>query len=121
MTTQEMANKYYELACQNRYVEIQNEYYDDNVISVEPEHAALKGMQVVTKGKPAVKAKGEAFRETRETLHSQSCSEPLVSADFFSVMLKRDITFKNKGRVQLEEIGVFHVKEGKIISEQFFY
>lgn len=121
MTTQEMANKYYELACMNKYIEIQNEYYGDNVISVEPEHAALKGMQIVTKGKSAVMAKGEAFRETRETLHSQSCSEPAVSGDFFSVILKRDITFKNKSRMQLEEIGIFHVREGKIILEQFFY
>jgi hypothetical protein len=121
MTTQEMANKYYELACQNKYVEIQHEFYDDNVISVEPEHAALKGMQIVTKGKPAVTAKGEAFRESRETLHSQSCSEPFVTGDFFSVILKRDITFKNRPRVQLEEIGIFQVKEGKVILEQFFY
>ena len=121
MTTKEIANKYYELACQNKYVEIQDEYYGDNVISVEPEHAALKGMQIVTKGKPAVVAKGVAFRELREELHSQSCSEPLVGGDFFSVILKRDITFKNKSRVQLEEIGIFQVSEGKIILEQFFY
>jgi hypothetical protein len=121
MTTQELANKYYELACQNQYIEIQHDFYDDNVISVEPEHAASKGMQIVTKGKSAVMAKGDAFRETREILHSQSCSEPSVSGDFFSVILKRDITFKNKSRVLLEEIGIFHVKNGKIISEQFFY
>lgn len=121
MTTQELANKYYELACQNNYIEIQDKYYADNVISVEPEHAALKGMQIVTKGKSDVMAKGEAFRESREILHSQSCSEPLATGDFFSVILRRDITFKNKGRVQLEEIGIFQVVDGKIISEQFFY
>lgn len=121
MTTKEMANKYYELACRNEYVEIQNEYYDDNVISTEPEHAASKGMQIITRGKAAVMAKGEAFRESRETLHSQSCSEPLVAGDFFSVVLKRDITFKNTPRVLLEEIGIFQVKDDKIISEQFFY
>lgn len=121
MTTQEVADKYYELACQNEYIRIQDEYYADSVISVEPEHAAARGMQVVTKGKPAVVAKGVAFRESREELHSQSCSEPLVTVDFFSVILKRDITFKNRGRVQLEEIGIFQVKDGKIILEQFFY
>jgi hypothetical protein len=121
MTTQEMANKYYELACQNKYIEIQHEFYGDNVISVEPEHAALKGMQIVTKGKSALMAKGAAFREKRETLHSQSCSEPFITGDFFSVILKRDITFKDQSRVLLEEIAIFQVKEGKIISEQFFY
>jgi hypothetical protein len=37
------------------------------------------------------------------------------------VALGRDITFKGKPRMKLEEIAVFQVKERKIVSEQFFY
>jgi len=32
-----------------------------------------------------------------------------------------DATMKGMGRMKLEEICVFEVKDGKIISEQFFY
>jgi limonene-1,2-epoxide hydrolase len=32
-----------------------------------------------------------------------------------------NVTFKEKGRIQMEEVGVFEVKDGKIINEQFFY
>ena len=121
MTTYEVANRYYELACQSKWQELQEELHDDNVIGVEPEHVAAKGIQVVTKGKESMIAKGAARRTTMETLHSQYCSEPMVAGDFFSVVLKRDITFKNKTRILMEEICIIQVNQGKIISEQYFY
>jgi len=121
MTTQEVANRYYELACQSKWTEIQDAFHDPNVISQEPEHAALRGVQVTTIGREVVKAKSKANREMIEAIHSQHCSEPIVAGNFFSVVLKRDLTFKGKPRMQSEEICVIQVKEGKIVSEQFFY
>jgi hypothetical protein len=121
MTTQEVANRYYELASQSKWIEIQEELHDDNVISQEPEHAASRGIQVMIKGREAVKAKATANRETIDTIHSQFCSEPVVAGNFFSLGLKRDVTYKGRPRVQLEEICVFQVKEGKIVLEQFFF
>ena len=121
MTTQEVANSYVALANQNKWVELQDQFHDDNVICREPEHVVSRGVQIITQGKEAVKTKGAANREMMEALHSQYCSEPIVAGDFFSVVLKRDVTFKTRGRVQVEEIGVFQVKDGKIILEQFFY
>ena len=121
MTTQEVANRYYELASQSKWTEIQDELHGDNVICQEPEHVASRGVQVVTKGRDAVKAKGIANRETIETIHSQYCSEPIAAGNFFTVALKRDVTFKNRPRMTLEEICVFQVADGKIVLEQFFY
>lgn len=121
MTTQEVANRYYELACQSKWIEIQDELHDDKVTCREPEHAASRGVQVMTIGRDAVKAKGEANREKIEAIHNQYCSDPIVGGNFFSVALKRDITFKNRPRMNLEEICVFQVAEGKIVSEEFFY
>ena len=121
MTTQEVANRYYELATQARWVELQNELHHEEVLCQEPEFVAQLGIPVLTKGKAAVQAKGAANREKMEALHSQFCSEPLVAGNFFSVVLKRDVTFKGQPRALKEEVGVFHVKEGKIISEQFFF
>jgi hypothetical protein len=121
MTTQEVASRYYELAKDARWAELQNELFDDNVINQEPEHVAALGIPVVTKGKAAIQAKGAANREKMEALHSQFCSEPQVAGDYFTLVLKRDVTFKGQPRMQREEVCVFHVKEGKIISEQFFF
>ena len=121
MTTQDIANRYYELATQSKWTEIQDELHDEKVLCQEPEHVASRGVQVMTVGREAVKAKSIANREMIETIHSQYCSEPLVAGNFFSIALKRDVTFKNRPRTNLEEICVFRVTDGKIVSEQFFY
>jgi ketosteroid isomerase-like protein len=78
-------------------------------------------MQPITKGKKDVKAKSLANREMIEAIHSQYCSEPVVAGNFFSVSLKRDVSFKNKSRMELEEIAVLQVRDGKIVSEQFYF
>jgi len=121
MTTQEIAARYKELASQWKPTEIQDTLYDENVVCQEPEKAAAMGFAVITNGLEAVKAKGTGRRATIETMHSYTCSEPIVAGEFFSVVLKQDVTFKDKPRITLEEIGIFHVKNGKIIKEQFFY
>lgn len=121
MTTQEAANKYYGLAKQNKWTEILDELCGQHLVNKEPEHVIARGIQPITKGLEGVKAKGKANREMIEEIHSQHCSVPLVAGNFFSVVLSRDITFKGKPRMHLEEIAVFELKEGKIISEQFFY
>lgn len=121
MTTQETAARYYELASQRKITEIHDTLYDANVVSQEPEKAAMTGLAVVTTGMDAVKAKGAARRETIEAMHSYFCSEPIVAGEFFSVVLRQEVTFKGRPRVSLEEIAVFQVKDGKVVKEQFFY
>lgn len=121
MTTQETAARYRELVAQRKFIEVQDELYDEHVVCQEPEKAASMGMAVLTHGIEAVKAKGIARRATIETVHSYTCSEPIVAGEYFSVVLKQEVTFKGKPRVALEEIGVFQVKEGKVVREQFFY
>jgi hypothetical protein len=121
MTTQEVAARYYELACQNNWSEIHEHFHAEDVISREPEHGAPAGIAPVTKGKAAVKAKSDAHRAMIDTIHSRYTSEPLVAGNFFSVVLKRDVTYKGRPRANSEEIAVIEVKDGKIVGETFFY
>jgi hypothetical protein len=121
MTTLEVANRYCELAKQNKWTEILYELCEQDLVNREPEHIIARGLQPITKGLEEVKAKGNANREMIEEIHSQYCSLPLIAGNFFSVVLSREITFKGKPRMNLEEIAIFELKEGKIISEQFFY
>lgn len=121
MTTQEVAARYYELAVRNKWMEIQETLHDENIVSREPEHGAPAGIETVTRGKAAVKAKGDAHRAMIETIHSRFTSEPLVAGNFFTIVLKRDVTYKGKPRTNSEEIAVIEVKDGKIVAETFFY
>ena len=104
-----------------QFLEIQDTFYHPDVVCQEMDKAAAMGMQVITKGLEAIKAKGVARRSTIEEIHSYKCSEPLVAGEFFTVTLKQELTFKGKPRTSLEEIAVFQVRDGKIIKEQFFY
>jgi hypothetical protein len=121
MTTQQVADRYYEMAQQNKWMEIQDELYSQDIVNKEPEHAIAMGIPTLTKGLNAVKAKGEARRAMMEALHSQECSAPVIGGKYFSMSMSREVTFKGKPRMRLEEIAVFEVQDDKIISEQFFY
>ena len=121
MTTQEVANRYLELEKQGNWTQIQDELYSPDIVCIEPDHAAAMGMPKTTKGIEAVKAKGVAFNEMIEEMHSGYCSEPVVGGNYFSVAMGMDVTMKGGQRMKMDEIAVFQVKDGKIISEEFFF
>ncbi len=121
MTTQDVANRYMELEKQGKWMEIQDELYSPDVVCIEPEHAAAMGMQTVTKGLTAVKAKAQAWNESIVEMHGGYCSEPIAGGNFFSVAMGMDVTMKGIGRMKMDEIAVFEVKDGKIVKEQFFF
>ena len=121
MTTKEVAARYNELEKQGRWDLIQEELYSKDVVSIEPDKAAAMGMQKLTNGLDAVKAKGKAWNEGIEEMHGGYCSDPVVGGNFFSVSMGMDVTLKGAGRMKMDEVCVFEVKEGKIVSEQFFF
>lgn len=122
MTTLDIANRYAELAGQNKWAEIQQELYSDDVTSREPEKAAANGFPLFVQGREALKEKGQLHRSRIETFHGRSFQGPIVSPDAFAMVLNSEVTFKGQTTtVQLSEIALFQVKDGKIISEEFFY
>ena len=118
MTTQEVANKLVSYMRQGRIVEAQAELYADDIVCIEPEGSMAAH---ITKGKAAVAEKGRQFAEMIEERHSSSCSDPIVGGRFFSLTMTLDATMKGMGRQLLDEVCVYEVKDGKIVSEQFFY
>jgi ketosteroid isomerase-like protein len=110
-----------ELEKQGNWAQIQDELYSPDITSIEPEHAAAMGMPTITKGLDAVKAKGAAWNQGIEEMHGGYCSEPVVGGNYFSVAMGMDVTMKGGSRMKMDEIAVFAVKDGKIISEQFFF
>ena len=120
MTTQEVANRFSELAKENKFEEIQKELYADNAVSIEPPQAAAQGLQNA-EGLDAIKKKGDEFNKAVEEMHGGFCSEPVVGGNHFSVAMGMDATMKGAGRTQMDEIAVYEVKDGKIVKEQFFF
>jgi hypothetical protein len=118
MSTQEIANRLVTLCRAGEYETVYEELFDkENVLSVEPEN----GPNNVVKGIAAIKEKGAAFNKTLEALHSSYVTDPLVAGNSFSLAMGLEATFSDKGRVKMDEICVYEVKNGKIVKEQFFF
>ncbi len=120
MTTQEIVNRFSELVKKNKWVKIQEELYADNAVSIEPPHAAAQGLKNA-EGIDAIKKKGEEWHNMIEEMHGDWCSEPVIGGNHFSVAMGMDVTIKGAGRMQMNEIAVYEVKDGKIVKEQFFF
>lgn len=118
LSTSAIAARFYELAKQEQWFEIQDELFAENVKSIEP--AGAKNFSNA-EGKATVKRKGEDFVKGIEAVHELKTGEPIVSEHHFAVTRLTDLTLKNQGRVKLNEIMLYEVRDGKIISEQFFY
>ena len=118
MTTQEVANRFNELAQTGQWEQIHNELFADNAVSIEP--PGSQGLPTV-EGLSAIKEKGKRFSEMVEEMHGGYSTPPVVGGRFFSVAMGMDCTMKGMGRQKMDEIAVYEVKDGKIVKEQFFY
>ena len=118
MTTQNIADKLVELCSEGKFHEAL-EFYSPNIVSVEA--SAPPGGDRESSGIEAIRAKGQWWMENHE-VHSSKVEGPLVAGDIFAVTFKMDITFKPTGkRMMMEEVAVYHVSDGKIVREEFFY
>ena len=113
MKTEEVAKKVVELVRKQAWYEALD-LYDDNIVSVEADPGAPE-----TRGKGGVRGKVDWWVNAME-VHSFKASEPFVGHDRFVVQYDADVTEKeSKKRMQMSEVGVYTVKDGKIVREEF--
>ena len=118
MTTQEVATAFVNLLQQGKYDEAQIEFFSDDIVSVEPEGVPDR----IQKGIDAIREKGEKFNASVEEIHTNEVSEPLISGQFFCCTIRSKMSFKSMPEpILLDELAVYHVGNGKIDREEFFY
>jgi ketosteroid isomerase-like protein len=114
----QVAARFHELAQQDKWFEIQDELFAENVRSIEPPTAS--GLPNAD-GKAAVRKKGEMIVSQVEAVHRSFTSPPVVAGTYFAVGRELDMTVRGVGRTQMNEVMLYEVKDGRIVSEQFFY
>jgi SnoaL-like protein len=118
MNTEEVARKVVELTRKQAWYEALDTLYDKDIVSVEAYPAG--GGSPETRGKEAVRGKIDWWVKAME-VHRFDSHEPFVGPDRFVVQYDADVTDKqSKQRRQLSEVGVYTVKNGKIVREEFF-
>jgi ketosteroid isomerase-like protein len=120
MNTETIARRLVELCRQGKYEQVQDELYADDAVSIEMD-GLPPDMPRDTRGLEAIREKGRQFNATIEAMHGGSVGDPIVTGNWFSLVMTMDATFKERGRVDMREICVYQVRDGKIVREQFFY
>ena len=118
MTTQEVADRLISLCREGKYDEVYKELYSPEIVSLEPEGAAWPE----AKGFDQLAEKGKKWQEMLEEFIEGSISEPIVAGDHFSCVMKSKVKFKGAPEaIDMDEICVYKVVDGKVVLEQFFY
>jgi hypothetical protein len=113
MSTATIAARLIELCTEGKFLEAQQELYDDNITSIDPDGSKTVGAE-------NMHAKEREFLSKVEKFHRINWSEPSFAGSFFTVILKMEIEFKKIGRKDVEEVCVYQVRNEKIVFEQFF-
>ncbi|TPN89168.1 SnoaL-like domain-containing protein [Aquimarina algicola] len=117
MDTKQVANRLVELCRLGENLQAINELYDQDVVSKE-----ISGyLNEMVSGKDSVIKKNQEWFTTVEEFHGSEISDPIIAENHFTLSMKMDCTFKGQGRMQVEELCVYKVDNGKIKEEQFFY
>ena len=116
-TTHEVVLRFNELAKEEKWFEIQDELFADDVKSVEPTGSLY---MKYAEGKANVRRKAEDFVSQITEVHSRTTSQPIIAGHHFAVSRMVDTTTAAFGRIQLNELMVYEVRDGKILLEQFF-
>jgi hypothetical protein len=117
MTTKEVAKRVVDLVRKQAWYEALDTLYDDNIVSVEA--FSMSGGSPESRGKEAVRGKIDWWLNATE-VHNFTADGPFVAHDRFVVQCDADVTDKeSKQRRKLSEVGVYTVKDGKIVREEF--
>ena len=118
MTTKEIAERLIEHCKKGDFESAQKELFAQDAVSIEPNETPEFAKEV--KGLAAIKEKGEKWNAMVEESHGITVSDPLVATNAFSITMRMDVTMKQHGRMDMTELCVYRVKDGKIVSEQFY-
>lgn len=114
MTTEELAHDFMKLMIEEDEAGYQA-YWSDGIVSLEPGDDD----NARTEGREALLGK-HAWWNANAQVHAFSMQGPYVFGDQFAVRYTMDVTMQGE-RSQSAEIGLYTVKDGKIVEERFFY
>ena len=117
MEIKEVANRLVELCREGKYTQAHQELYSPNVVSLEPEGTPNQRVE----GMEGLAQRTAAMQGMIKELHGGYTTDPIIAGNKFSVGMGMDVTMHNDMRVNMEEICVYTVKDGKITKEEFIY
>lgn len=117
MSTRDVAIAFTEMLRNGDHAGAAKTFNHPDIVSIE----AMDGPMAHVTGAAAVAEKAKWWEENH-TVHEMEVEGPFVNGDQFMVEFDVDVTVKATGeRQEMEEIGLYTVRDGKIVEEKFFY
>jgi len=117
--TATVARELVALCREGRNMEAIAKFYSPDVVSTES--MSSETMPAEIHGIDAVRGKNEWWVENNK-IHSASATGPFIGDGQFAVRFDYDTTFKPTGeRLEMTEMALYDVADGKIVREHFFY
>ncbi len=117
MNTEEVANRVVDLTRKQEWMKAVDELYADDIVSVEA--FSRDGDSTETRGLEGIRGKVDWWVGAME-VHEIKVSGPFVAHDRFVVQYEMDFSDRSsQERRQMSEVGVYTVKDGKIVREEF--
>jgi len=115
MNTQELAKAFTDMCAKGELDAAGKKFWSDDIVSREP----MTGDMAELKGRKAVEGKSQWWNANHE-VHNFKVEGPYVHGDQFVVRFKSEVTPKGQKRMNLDEVGLYTVRNGKIVEESFF-
>ena len=121
-STLEVGKRLVELCRAGKAKQAVDELYSPDIVSIEPHE--MPNMPAQQQGIKAIRGKTEWW-EANHITHSGEANGPWPHDDRFIVHFNFEVTPKAGPmagkRITLDEAGLYTVKDGKIVKEEFFY
>ena len=117
MTTEQISKDFVALLKEGKHDEAASTFNADDIVSYEN----MPGPMAVCRGKEAVKQKSEWWAANHD-VNDFGCEGPYLNGDQFAVLFHVDVTVKETGeRQKMDEVGLYTLRDGKVVEERFFY
>ena len=120
--SKKVGKKLVDLCSKGKNMEAIDSLYSKDIVSVEA--SGNDQMPREMRGIDKIRGKNQWWVENHD-VHGAKVEGPFPNEDRFAVRYHYDVTPKSgpmKGkRFQMDEVGIYTVKGGKIVREEFFY
>jgi ketosteroid isomerase-like protein len=117
MTNADAIKTFADMLKSGQHLEAAAAFNAPDIVSIE----AMDGPMARIEGAAAVKAKSDWWYGAHE-VHSATAEGPYVNGDQFAMRFTLDVTARETGqRMQMTEIGLYTMKDGKVAEERFYY
>jgi len=92
------------------------EYYADNVVMQEDSEEPREGKEANRKYEEQFVNSVEGFHDGNVTTVAVNEEDGVVLSEWFM-----DVTLKDAGRIQIEQVSVQHWEDGQVVHERFYH